>query len=51
MGVNTTPEEFRNELGRPLRSIPKEEFTRVFLRWQEFFEKCIRNGGTFVKKT
>jgi hypothetical protein len=46
-----TPEEFRNEWGRLLRSIPKEEFTRAFLRWQECFEKSIRDGGTFAMKT
>jgi hypothetical protein len=51
VAVPKTPEEFMKEWGRLLRSIPKEVFTRAFVRWQERFEKCIHNGSTFAEKS
>jgi hypothetical protein len=50
-GVTMTPEEFRKERGRLHRRIPKEEFTRAFVRWQEACEQCIRIGSRCVKKS
>ena len=41
----------RKEWGRLLKTIPKEDFAKAFVRWQERCEKCIRIGGSYVEKS
>jgi histone-lysine N-methyltransferase SETMAR len=50
-GITLAPGDFRKEWGRLLKTIPKEDFAKAFVRWQERCEKCIRIGGSYVEKS
>jgi hypothetical protein len=50
-GITLAPGDFRKEWGRLLKTIPKEDFAKTFVRWQERCEKCIRIGGSYVEKS
>jgi [histone H3]-lysine36 N-dimethyltransferase SETMAR len=50
-GITLAPGDFRKEWGRLLKTIPKEDFAKAFVRWQEHCEKCVRIGGSYVEKS
>jgi hypothetical protein len=50
-GITLAPGDFRKEWGRLLKTIPKEDFAKAFVRWQERCEKCIRIGRSYVEKS
>ncbi len=45
-----TQEKLKKEWEGVLRGISREEFTKAFLRWYEWCEKCIRIDGNYVLK-
>jgi hypothetical protein len=49
-GVSVTPETFKTELERLLRSIGQNEFAKAFQRWLHRHEKCIALQGGYVEK-
>ncbi len=50
-GITLAPGDLRKEWGRLLKTTPKEDFAKAFVRWQERCEKCIRIGGSYVEKS
>jgi hypothetical protein len=40
LGITLTPEKLKMDRGRPLRTVPKNEFAKAFVRWQENFKQC-----------
>ena len=50
-GVSVTPETFKTELERVLRSIGENEFAEAFQRWLHRHEKCIALQGGYVEKS
>ena len=50
-GVSVTPETFKTELERVLRSIGENEFAEAFQRWLHRHEKCISLQGGYVEKS
>jgi histone-lysine N-methyltransferase SETMAR len=50
-GVSVTPETFKTELERVLRSIGKNKFAEAFQRRLHSHEKCIALQGGYVEKS
>ncbi len=50
-GVSVTPETFKTELERVLRSIGENEFAEAFQRWLHRHEKCTALQGGYVEKS
>ena len=50
-GVSVTPETFKTELERVLRSIGENKFAEAFQRWLHRHEKCIALQGEYVEKS
>jgi len=49
--VTMTPEEFKKEWCRLLRSTAKEKFCKAVAKWLEGCQKCVRIGSMYVEKS
>ena len=50
-GEFLTPETFKKRWDGVAATLKKDDFTTAFQKWLERHRKCLRVGGTYVKKS